>query len=215
MNIFVTNANPIASAQELCDAHVRSKMIIESAIMLQHCFDPITLSTAPRTKSGKLRKSGGGYYNHVCSRWVRLSIANFDWLVTHALAMCDERVFRWPEKGEHFTRTFIEWCREHRKETNLPNLPLTPWVMAVNEKAICCTRPHIPRDEISQSFHYLPIPIQYQEYLIHDKTSLLKWTKRPAPNWFIYYVNTYPQYFSNRLTPAQIKQATKIDITSI
>ena len=38
MNIFVTDDCPIKSAHNLCDQHVRSKMQIEGAIMLAHCF---------------------------------------------------------------------------------------------------------------------------------------------------------------------------------
>ena len=38
MNIFVTDDDPIQSARELCDKHVRSKMQIEGAIMLAHAF---------------------------------------------------------------------------------------------------------------------------------------------------------------------------------
>ena len=39
MNIFCTNDDPILSANDLCDQHVRSKMQIEGAIMLAHAFD--------------------------------------------------------------------------------------------------------------------------------------------------------------------------------
>lgn len=60
MNIFCTNEDPIISAQELCDKHVRSKMQIESAILLQHCFIEQVLLGAPKTKSGKVRKFGKG-----------------------------------------------------------------------------------------------------------------------------------------------------------
>ena len=38
MNIFVTDDDPIVSAHNLCDQHVRSKMQIEGAIMLAHAF---------------------------------------------------------------------------------------------------------------------------------------------------------------------------------
>ena len=86
-------------------------MQIESAIMLQHCFDNKVLEDAPKTKAGKFRKAGKGYANHPCSIWVRESKANFEWLVEHALEMFEERMYRWPSSVENFTKNFIGFYR--------------------------------------------------------------------------------------------------------
>jgi len=78
VNIFVTNKDPVIAAQELCDKHVRSKMQIESAIMLQNCFTNEQLQDlkCPRTKTGKARKAGKGYAKHQCTLWAMESRAN-------------------------------------------------------------------------------------------------------------------------------------------
>lgn len=174
MNIFCTNENPIISAQELCDKHVRSKMQIESAILLQHCFDEQVLLDAPKTKSGKVRKSGKGYFNHPCAVWVRQSQANFEWLVEHTLEMFRERMFRWPNSAEHFTKTFIEWCAENSNKISMnKGKKLTPFAVAINPNSNC---------QKIQGFSKMPVTEQYQNYIKFDKP-FADWTKRQKPSW--------------------------------
>ena len=174
MNIFVTNEDPIIAAQELCDQHTRSKMQIESAIMLQHCFTNEALEKAPRTKAGKVRKSGKGYSNHPCSVWVRESTDNYMWLVEHALEMFKERDYRWPESNPHFTLEFIEWCKQNINKTNNKRGKLTPFVVAVNPESKC---------KKVANFNNLSVTEQYQLYVKHDK-DFATWTKRPKPHWY-------------------------------
>jgi len=173
MNIFVTNPDPIISAQELCDQHVRSKMQIESAIMLQHCFTQETLEHAPKTQSGKVRKTGGGYYKHQCSVWVRESKANFEWLVEHTLEMFRERKYRWPDAKDHFTHTFIEWCKGNSHNTIITKTELTPFVVAIKEGSVC---------KSTEGFKSLPVTEKYKLYITHDKP-FATWSKRTKPAW--------------------------------
>lgn len=175
MNIFVTDPDPIVSARELCDRHVRSKMQIESAIMLAHCFSQEVLNEAPRTKTGKVRKSGKGYFKHQCSVWVRESRANFDWLVSHALEMFNERRFRWPDADNHFTENFILWCRENRSQTIVPEGDLTPFAIAIGADSAC--------RKVTEDFDNLVATEQYRRYIKHDKT-FATWTTRERPSWY-------------------------------
>ncbi len=174
MNIFCTNADPIISAQELCDQHCRSKMQIESAILLQHCFSNETLKDAPVTKKGTPRKSGKGYYNHPCSIWTRESKANFQWLVEHALEMFNERSFRWTDSAEHFTKTFITWCKENVNKTiYCKGTTLTPFAIAINPESKC---------RLVSGFDRMSVHEKYQHYIKLDK-NFASWTKRSKPNW--------------------------------
>ena len=75
MNIFVLDKNPIRAAKMACDKHV-VKMILESAQMLCSVQPE---GTAPYKRS---------FYNHPCTKWVRESDANYDWLIEHGLALC-------------------------------------------------------------------------------------------------------------------------------
>ena len=128
MNIFVTDEDPVVSAINLCDQHARSKMIIESCIMLQNAFSQDSLShdSCPRTKTGRVRRRGKGYAKHQCTLWTIESQANFEWLLEHALAMVDERNFRWPNSPEHFSVSFLKWCKENQYNTIIERKDLTP-----------------------------------------------------------------------------------------
>ena len=174
MNIFITNENPIQAAHELCDQHCRSKMQIESAILLQHCFSNETLLKAPPTKTGKPRKSGKGYFNHPCSIWVRESKANFHWLVEHAIEMFNERDYRWPESNPHFTKEFILWCKENiNKADHCKQTKLTSFAIAINPESACKKGP---------GFEKMTVTEKYQNYIRYDK-HFATWTRRTKPSW--------------------------------
>jgi len=175
MNIFCTNADPIIAARELCDQHCRSKMQIESAILLQHCFSNDVLRDAPLTKKGAVRKSGKGYYNHPCSVWVRESKANFEWLCAHALEMFSERDYRWPQSALHFTKTFIEWCRDNiGRVQHCKGTRLTPFAVAIKPQARC---------REGKGFDQMSVIEKYQQYIRLDKP-FATWTKRLRPAWY-------------------------------
>jgi hypothetical protein len=176
MNIFVTSTDPIFAAQELCDKHVRSKMQIESAIMLQNCFtnEQLQNSQCPRTKSGKPRKAGKGYAKHQCTLWTMESRENFIWLVEHALEMFKERDYRWPESASHFTKEFIEWCKQNKDKTIHTQNKQTPFVVAIKQDTNC---------RKVKDFDKLSVVEQYHQYIIHDKP-FATWTKRNKPAWY-------------------------------
>jgi hypothetical protein len=150
-------------------------MQIESAILLQHCFDNNTLLTAPPTKKGSPRKAGKGYFNHPCAVWVRESKQNFEWLVRHALEMFDERARRWPKSAPHFTKTFIQWCGDNIHETlHCKGNTLTPFAVAINPESNCRT---------VAGFDNLSITEKYQMYIKMDKP-FATWTNCNRPTWY-------------------------------
>lgn len=51
--------------------------------------------------------------NHPCTKWVRASPANYAWLCRLALALCDEKMRRWPANAEHACRPLLEWLAAH------------------------------------------------------------------------------------------------------
>lgn len=176
MNIFVTNDCPIQSAHDLCDQHVKSKMQIEGAIMLAHAFpqDILNHPSTPRTQAGTPRKSGKGYAKHQCSIWARETKANFEWLVEHTLEMFTERMYRWPTSVEHFTKTFIVWCKQNIHNTTITKTALTPYAVAISVDSSCRKLPN---------FNQLSIIDQYRNYIIHDK-EFATWTQRKMPSWY-------------------------------
>ena len=176
MNIFVTDENPIIAAKNLCDQHVRSKMQIEGAIMLAHAFPQEILDhpSTPKTKAGNNRKRGKGYFKHQCSVWARESKDNFLWLVDHTLHMFTERMWRWPESVEHFTKTFIQCCKDNVHNTIMSKQSLTPFTTAINEDCDCRSHPEFSKGNVVD---------QYRYYYIYDKP-FATWTNRKLPAWY-------------------------------
>ena len=152
MNIFVLDENPAIAATYACDKHV-VKMILESAQMLCAVHPE---GTAPYKRS---------FYNHPCTKWVRESSDNYEWLIQHAHALCDEYTSRYGK--EHKTREVIEWCDENRPE--LPEIGLTAFAQAMPDE--------YKSDDVFDS---------YQKYLINEKQHFAKWEKDPSrkPTWW-------------------------------
>ena len=94
MNIFVTDPDPVKSAQCLPDKHV-VKMPLESCQMLA-----IVSSTKWGHGFGKLPKLDGTPYltdkgafrGHPCTIWAQ---ENYRWLIEHGLALCAEYTHRY------------------------------------------------------------------------------------------------------------------------
>ena len=95
MNIFVTDPDPVVSAQCLPDKHV-VKMPLETCQMLSivgshqwgHGYGDL-----PRKKTGTFYStSKGAFRNHPCTIWAQ---ENFRWLIAHGLALCAEYTHRY------------------------------------------------------------------------------------------------------------------------
>lgn len=168
MNIFFLDKNCVSAAHTLADIHVGSKnrggkMIVESTQMLTNCYSLDQLLYAPKTKNGLVRKHS--YYNHRCSKWVRNSIDNFEWLLGHALAMVQEKMYR--GGNHHFCDTFLQWAKE-----NVPNLPQNGF-----------TKPALAMpDEYKNDDPVIAYRKYYNEY--KRNTIDMQWTRRKPPAWW-------------------------------
>lgn len=101
MNIFYINEDPIISARELADDHIR-KMQIESAQMCCTAHWE-TGGEAPYKRAHK---------NHPSTIWTRQSIQHYDWLVKHGLEICNEFIKRYGKR--HKTQDVLEWLRNNK-----------------------------------------------------------------------------------------------------
>jgi hypothetical protein len=147
MNIFIVNSDPVIAAWSLCDKHY-VKMVLETAQLLCSCC-----SDAPYKPA---------FLNHPCSKWVRQSINNFDWLCKHGIALCEEYTFRYGKK--HKSQEVIEWCMEHKPD--LPKVGQTPFVQAMPDE-------YKNKDPV----------VAYRKYYIGAKKHILVYTKRMPPSW--------------------------------
>jgi len=151
MNIFKLDESPVVSAKYACDKHV-VKMILESAQMLCSVQPE---GTAPYKRS---------FYNHPCTKWVRASARNYEWLLLHAYALCDEYTRRYGKV--HKTQAVIDWCDNNRLE--LPDIGLT--------KQPTCMPDYCKTDSVVES---------YRKYYINEKAKFAKWKNGNIPSWFV------------------------------
>ena len=151
MNIFVLDENPVIAANYACDKHV-VKMILESAQMLC-AVQPE--GTAPYKRS---------FYNHPCTKWVRASTENYEWLIDHAMGLCSEYTRRYDKV--HKSQKVIEWCNANRPE--LPTGSLTE-----HHK---CMPDHCKTESVVES---------YRQYYVIEKSYFAQWKDGNIPEWYL------------------------------
>ena len=92
MNIFVTDPDPVVSAQVLPDKHV-VKMPLETCQMLSIVASEKWGSgygTLPKKDGTPYATDKGAFRNHPCTVWAKETVANARWLIKHGLALCEE-----------------------------------------------------------------------------------------------------------------------------
>ena len=153
MNIFVLDPVPKVSAQLMCDKHC-VKMILESAQMLCSAYPE---GDAPYKRT---------HFNHPCSKWIRDSVDNYEWLLSHAYGLVDEYFDRYSKI--HKSLDAIQWCDDHSHTLALPDRGLTPFAQAMP-------------DEYKHSD-----PVRaYQTYYVNDKKYFAKWKNREIPTFML------------------------------
>jgi hypothetical protein len=179
MNIFYLNYDTSLCAEWAVDRHV-VKMILESAQMLSTAhrvldgteyYDwsknsrRIKRWSFPKNDSREAWLYKATHVNHPCSVWARESEGNYIWLWSLLKEYCKEYTYR--------------YGKVHKVESSslLYALRYPPYGMkkayffeppsAMDDKYIISDRPEI----------------NYQNYYIHGKSHLHKWTGRRRPLW--------------------------------
>jgi len=92
VNIFVLDNSPQLAARDMCNKHI-CKMCVETAQMLSAA---VFLNNDEQTWNlyqHELYKPT--HKKHPCTLWTAKSPHNFEWLVQHAFALCDEYTTRY------------------------------------------------------------------------------------------------------------------------
>ena len=108
MNIFVTDPDPVKSAQVLPDKHI-VKMPLETCQMLAivaseewgHAFGKL-----PKLDGTPYKTEKGAFRNHPCTVWAQ---DNYTWLILHGLALCAEYTHRYGKV--HSCQHTIEYAK--------------------------------------------------------------------------------------------------------
>ena len=164
MNIFVTDPDPVISAQTLCDKHV-VKMVLESAQMLSTAWREYSSEYADEHELYKT-----AHLNHPCSIWVRLARENYRWLYKHFVALCEEYTHRY-EKSHASARLKgpLMWASFNPRSVLAKIEEPYGFVLAMPDE--------YKSDDVFDS---------YQKYLINEKQHFAKWEKDPSrkPTWW-------------------------------
>ncbi|NDD84132.1 hypothetical protein EBZ38_07640 [bacterium] len=151
MNIFYVNRDPQKAATELVDKHV-VKMPLETAQLLCSVFEQ---GVAPYRRT---------HYNHPSAIWTRKSKANYEWLINHGLALCEEYTHRY--KKNHKSEAVIRWCKERINDIS--------WLDTSFSDPPAC----MPED-----CKLNDVVLSYQEYYRKHKSYIYSWTNRQKPDW--------------------------------
>ncbi len=97
MNIFVTSPSPWECARVLPDKHI-VKMPLETCQMLSivaskkwgHDFGDL-----PRADGQPYATEKGAFRNHPCTKWANDFVNNWQWLLAHGFALCEEYAERY------------------------------------------------------------------------------------------------------------------------
>lgn len=160
MNIFVVHSDPQIAAQSLCDKHI-VKMPLETAQILCNVAHRHEYSDIPyRSVSTK----------HPCVLWAGTTRQNWEWLVIHGLALCEEYTRRYEKR--HKSQDVIEWALQSQAAP--PDGELQPFVLAMPEQ--------YKSEDAVQS---------YRAYYLGEKMPFATW-KAPAkpPLWWEKAINS-------------------------
>jgi len=97
MNIFVTSPSPWESAKVLPDKHI-VKMPLETCQMLSIvCSEKwgYGFGTIPKADGEPYKTTSGAFRNHPCTIWANSFVNNWQWLLAHGLALCEEYTERY------------------------------------------------------------------------------------------------------------------------
>lgn len=155
MNIFVLDNDPKKAAQMLCDKHV-SKMILETAQILCAVAHKNGISNVPYRLTHK---------NHPCTLWAGDTALNWEWLLTHGLAMSAEYTRRY--KKIHKSTMAILWCKTNDTVQQSKGGQLTPHPQ--------CMPPQ---------YHAASPVDAYRAYYINEKAHIAKWAHSTMPSWW-------------------------------
>ena len=162
MNLFILDLMPVTAAHYNCDKHV-VKIILEAVGMMGYAYDQGDFYPLPW-----LKKKGPHYF-HPMSKWVRETKQNFDWAFQHTEGLLNEFTFRYGH--EHSYQPHIKWIGNNFPLANLPAYGMTDWPR--------CFGDWKEKVGVSEDIVY-----DYRRYYMVAKRDIVKWTKRPIPEWY-------------------------------
>lgn len=152
MNIFYVDSDPVVAAKQLVDKHV-VKMPLETAQLLCSAF-PVNDAPYRRT-----------HYKHPSSIWTRQSKENYNWLIKHGKALCEEYAQRY--QRSHKCSSIIDWCDLNKDRLSF-------------ESERFVEPPQCMPDDCKVESNSVQA---YRNYYNKYKRSMFKWKSGNIPSW--------------------------------
>jgi hypothetical protein len=182
MNIFALSENPVKAARQMIDKHI-VKMPTESCQMLHtnalyfhyvsiYGVEP-TLAELKKFHThinSKLMKPA--MLNHPSTIWARENPHNADWLMQHALALCEEYTHRYKKTHGAYARILQTW------EDNFMGEGC--WKKASPVSIAMADEYRLPEEKHTWDF----VIRSYRHYYREGKWSFAYWLRRDNPDWF-------------------------------
>ena len=178
MNIFYIDEDPVQAAQWMVDRHV-VKMILESAQLLSTAHRYLDgVEYEGKSKTGRKKKSWvlsdarelvlyqATHINHPSAVWCRQSVENYNWLVEHFFALCEEYTNRYNKKHKCSQGDLAYMLQSPPHKLKEYDMTLMPSAMA--------------EEYVINKFE--PVT-NYRNYYKNGKKHLHKWTNRQPPRW--------------------------------
>ena len=122
--------------------HVENVLLVEHDPQTEEFVVPWGACAPPDRAAVDLLPYAHTHRNHPCAVWTRATRANFDSTIELAQALAVE--FRHRFGKPHGSEAALDWVVRHRAEAQVPDGPLTPYVLAMPEeyqqsRAFFCT----------------------------------------------------------------------------
>lgn len=197
MNIFVTSCLPEISAQEMCDQHIRSKMLLESVQMLSTSLRSLLPMYTSIFDDIGIYKAV--HVSHPCNKWLRESPWNFEWLVLHTQAIESIRLeagLKWHKSMDTLKRitefrksnkgAFIgSFPLLHRNKHTVPLLAM-PETLQLKYGYLDAKRRKKVNKDTYRGRDWGYVERAYQEFIpskVFKDGQVPTWTINPEPSW--------------------------------
>lgn len=160
MNLFILDTDPEKSARQYADSHC-VKMPLEISQQLCSVYWGQNIK-APYKKT---------HFGHPCSVFTRSSCLNFEWVIEHGKALCDEYTARYNRR--HASEDVIERCDKNSHDLVFDHYDQTDFAIAIAPEMKC---------RQVEGFDNMSAVDKYRWYYKLDKAHLHKW-KRNKPDW--------------------------------
>tara|TARA_R100001463_G_scaffold30575_5_gene69577 strand:- start:2158 stop:2826 length:669 start_codon:yes stop_codon:yes gene_type:complete len=188
MNIFALHEDPKISAEMMIDKHV-IKMPTESCQMLhtnamyflyveQYNTVPTLAELKAFHKEVQSTLMKPAMLNHPSTIWARETKGNWNWLMEHAIALCDEYTLR--------------YGREHGSDSRIMETPeypypddtsaITPVTIAMDDVYRLNEKDYYNCNPNASGWDF--VIASYRHYYLEGKWRIAEWRNDRRPDWF-------------------------------